>query len=400
MTIEPSPVQAAWQSRLRAQFPIIEANSQLAFLDSAATSQKPRVVLDAVTDYLTTSNANVGRGSYSWANATTAMVERAKVRVKTFLHDPCPERSSVHFVAGTTEGLHRVAFDWLAGQLGDGDEILVPFADHQANLVPWLALRADLATRGQRLVVRPLPYDAGSGDYDHRALPALVGPRTRFIAATQVHHVYGVDMNVHRIRAAVGRRIPICLDAAQGIGHLPLSVADVDVDFVIFSGHKALALPGTGAIWARNQRGMAFTPAGWAGTPNTVGILSLHTALDWLETAGLAAIERWTTLLAARLTDGLASLDDIEVLGCQRSLRRDARVQRRVGIVAFRHRRIPSDDLGFLLAAKGIMVRSDIHCQGGRKAEERSLRVSLHVYNTPGEVDRLLTILADLCRQW
>lgn len=389
---------AGWQSPLREQFPIITADPGLAFLDSAATSQKPQAVLDAALHQLRTANANVGRGSYPWANAATATVERARQRVKDFLGDPDPEQSEVHFVSGTTEGLRRVALDWLPQLLGDGDEIAVPFADHQANLRPWQEAAAQLDRSGIRVAVRELPYDAASGDYDHRAFGDVFGERTRFVAATHVHHVYGGNMNVHRIRAAVGPDVPICLDAAQSVGHLPVSVADLDVDFVVFSGHKTLALPGTGVLWSRNRRGPRFRPAGWAGTPNVTGIVSLVAALDWLDTAGLPAVEEWTTALAGRLTDRLADDDQIDVLGCRSSLRGDSTVQHRNGIVTFRHRGIASDDLGFVFAAKGVMVRADTHCQGGRPVGDTAVRVSVHVYNTPAEIDRVLDTLSGLMR--
>ncbi|CAM5583169.1 Cysteine desulfurase [Streptomyces fumanus] len=283
-----------WHRDFRAGFPIITAHPGLAYLDSAATAQKPRAVLDAVQTYLTTANANAGRGTYPWANRTTELVERTRRRVGEFLGDPGGSGSAVHFTSGTTEGLRTVARDWLTAHLTDGDEILVPHADHRANLDPWREAADLLAARGVRVRIRPLPYQRGSGDYDHRALPALVGPRTRFVAATHVHHVYGGDMNVHRLRAAVGPGVPICLDAAQSVGHLPVSVSDLDVDFVVFSGHKALALPGTGAVWARNdpRRGPEFRPGGWRGTPNTVGIASLEAALDALDTAGVDRIAR------------------------------------------------------------------------------------------------------------
>ena len=385
-----------WQEGLRAQFPQIVADERLAYLDSAATSQKPRPVLEAVQRYLTTCNANAGRGSYPWANETTALLRRTADRLRRFLGDPAPERSGVHFVGGATEGLRAVARDWLPEVLRDGDEILVPFSDHQANLVPWQETVDLLARQGCRVRLRPLPTQASSGDYDPATLAALVGPRTRFVAATHVHHVYGGDMNVHRIRQAVGPEVPICLDAAQGVGHLPLSVAELDVDFVVFSGHKALALPGSGAVWARNARGPVFRPGGWRGTPNTAGIVSLGAALDWLDTAGVDRISRWTTALAARLTEGLRQLAPIEVLGCGRSLAADSTVQRRVGIVTFRHRGIPADDLGFILYSHGFMVRADSLCQAGVDEREGSVRVSLHVYNTRAEVDRLLAVLATL----
>ncbi|MFH8238915.1 aminotransferase class V-fold PLP-dependent enzyme [Streptomyces sp. NPDC018321] len=390
-----------WQRELREQFPIVAAHPESAYLDSAATSQKPRAVLEAAQTYLTTSNANAGRGTYPWANETTRLVEDTRERVKAFLHDPEPDRSTVHFTSGTTEGLRTVARDWLVPYLSDGDEILVPFADHRANLDPWLEARQSLAERGVQVHVRALPYQAVSGDYDHRALGDLVGPRTRFVAATHVHHVYGGDMNVHRIRAAVGPDVPICLDAAQSVGHLPVDLADplLDVDFVVFSGHKAMALPGSGAVWARNTRGPEFRPGGWQGTPNTVGIVSLGAALDWLGRAGVDRIARWTAGLTTRLTDRLRHLDAYEILGCPTSLAADSVLpgaQRRHGIVTFRHRDIPSDDLGFILYSHGFMVRADSLCQAGAEEGKGSVRVSVHAYNTEEEIDRLHGVLASL----
>ncbi|MDA0565253.1 aminotransferase class V-fold PLP-dependent enzyme [Streptomonospora sp. S1-112] len=387
---------AEWQRPLRAQFPIIAGNPDLAYLDSAATAQKPEAVLEAVRAYLTTANANAARGAYPWANATTRMVERVRERVKAFLGDPDPATSAVHFTGGTTEGLRTVARDWLTAYLRDGDEIVVPPADHRANLDPWLEARDLLARQGVRVAVRELPYQASSGDYDFAALAAMAGPRTAFVAATHVHHVYGVDMNIDRLRRAVGPGPVICLDAAQSVGHLPVALDRLDVDFVAFSGHKALALPGTGAVWARQARGPAFHPGGWSGTPNTAGIAGLEAALDWLEAAGPDRIERWCTALAARLTDALRTLDAYEVLGCGLSLAADSPVQHRVGIVAFRHRAISSGDLGFVLFSRGFMVRTDSHCQAGAEESDGSVRVSVHVYNTVEEIDALVAVLAEL----
>ncbi|WP_030544261.1 aminotransferase class V-fold PLP-dependent enzyme [Streptomyces albus] len=387
---------SGWQRELREEFPIITGHPELVYFDSAATSQKPRAVLAAVSDYLTTSNANAGRGSYPWANRTTAMVERARRRVAEFLGDPAPESSGVHFTGGTTEGLRSVARDWLTGLLADGDEILVPHADHRANLEPWLEARRLLERQGVTVRLRALPYQEVSGDYDHRALAGAVGPRTRFAAVTHVHHVYGGDMEIRRIRETVGPDVPICLDAAQSVGHLPVSVRDLDVDFLVFSGHKALALPGTGAVWARNARGPEYRPGGWQGTPNTVGIAALTAALDWLDAAGTDRIARWTTALTARLTDRLHRLPPYEILGCQAGLAAGSTVRRRHGIVTFRHRDIPSDDLGFILFSHGFMVRADSLCQAGHADREGSVRISLHVYNTAEEVDRLLDLLATL----
>jgi cysteine desulfurase/selenocysteine lyase len=386
----------AWQAPLRAQFPIVAGHPDLVYLDSAATTQKPQAVLDAAQEYLTTSNANAGRGTYPWANSTTALLERTRERVKEFLGDPDPERSGVHFVSGTSAGLRAVALDWLPRVLDDGDEIIVPFGDHQANALPWLEARESLARQGVRVIVREMPYQAGSQDYDIPALAALVTPKTRFVAATHVHHVYGGDMNVHRVRQAVGPDVPICLDAAQSVGHLPVSLDRLDADFVVFSGHKTLALPGTGAVWSRGQRGPAFEPQGWPGTPNTVGIASLEAALDWLDAAGTDRLEQWTAALTARLTEALSRLSPYEVLGCQRSLAMASEVQQRRSIVTFRHKEIDAVDLGFILYSHGFMVRSDSHCQARAGEKRTSVRVSLHVYNIPEEIDRLIEVLGAL----
>ncbi|GAA3747886.1 aminotransferase class V-fold PLP-dependent enzyme [Streptomyces sp. NEAU-PBA10] len=387
---------AGWHRALRAEFPIVTAHAELAYLDSAATTQKPQAVLDAVQEYLTTFNANAGRGTYPWANRTTALLDETRARVKELFDDPLPEVSGVHFTSGTTEGLRLVALDWLAHQLVDGDEIIVPFADHQANITPWLEAAESLVRQGIHVTVREMPYQASSGDYDTEALAQLVSPRTRFVAATHVHHVYGGDMNVDRIRRVVGPEVAICLDAAQSVGHLPVSVRSLDVDFVAFSGHKALALPGSGAVWARNARGAPFAPRGWSGTPNTVGVASLNAALKWLERADLRRVEEWTVHLAARLTDGLRTLAPFEVVGCQLSLAAGSPVQQRHGIVTFRHRDIGSVDLGFILFSHGFMVRTDGLCQGKGGEKLSSVRVSLHVYNSQEEVDRLLGVLASL----
>ncbi|MFJ5088306.1 aminotransferase class V-fold PLP-dependent enzyme [Streptomyces sp. NPDC088674] len=387
---------AAWQREIRAEFPILAAEPHLAYLDSAATAQKPRAVLDAVTAYLTTSNANAARGTYPWANRTTRMIEEVRERVKSFLGDPEPARSRVHFTSGTSEGLRTIARDWLPGYLRDGDEIVVPFADHEANTSPWLEARDLLAARGVRIAVHEMPVQSGSGDYDLTALAALLTPRTRFLALTHVHHVYGADMNVHRVRELAGDDVVLCLDAAQSVGHLPISLAALDVDFLVFSGHKALALPGTGAVWSREVRGAPLVPGGWDGTPNTAGIASLGAALAWLEDAGLDRIERWTRGLAERLTDGLSALPAYEVLGCPLSLARGTRVQQRQSIVTFRHRDIESVDLGFILFSEGFMVRADGLCQASGGEKRSSVRVSLHVYNTFEEIDRLLVTLRGL----
>lgn len=394
-----------WHREMRAQFPVFAANPELAYLDSSATAQKPAAVLEAVQRQLSTAHANAGRGSYPWATGTTKMVEVARDRVAAFIGDT-GRRGTVDFTAGASAGLRAVAMDWLRITARDGDDIIVPAADHQANLVPWLEVAEVLSAQGVRLTVRAMPMeDSGSGDYDVDALRALVTPRTRMVAATHVHHVGGNDMNLHRIRAAIGDEPVLCVDAAQSVGHLPVDVDRLGADFLVLAGHKAMALPGIGAVWSRATRTPALRPGGWAGSPNTTGAASLIAALDWLDVAGCERIHEWTVALGARLTEQLRQMADVEVIGCQSSLAAESPVQKRQGIVSFRHARIPSRDLGFVLADRGILVRADGHCQAkglGQQvlpAAEESVRVSTHVYTSPDEIDRLVEVLREVEEQ-
>lgn len=396
MTTSVTPsVDARWQAEVRAQFPILTAHPDLVYLDSAATSQKPIAVLEAADRYLRTSNANAGRGTYEWANATTVAIEAAKETVGSFIGASPFAMSSVELVSGTTEGLHRIAFDWLLDELVDGDEIIVPTRDHQANVMPWFGVVDALAARGKHITAHAMPYDS-AGDYDVTGLATISGPRTRFVAMTHVHHVYGADMGVKRVRAAIGPDAVLCLDAAQSIGHLPVSMTDLDVDFAVFSGHKAMALPGIGAIWARNERGRPFALRGWGGTPNTVGAVSLSAGLDWLARTGIDRIEGHLQDLTEHLETRLLQINGINLVGCPHGCRIRPSDLRRVGIVAFRHERVDCGDLGFALDSQGFMVRSNTHCQAGMLPEDGSVRVSMHAYTTATEIDRLVDVLEEM----
>ena len=379
-------------NHLRNEFPILANNPNVAYLDSAATAQKPRAVLDAVNNYLTSQNANAGRGSYPWANATTHLIVDTKQRVKQFLGD-ASEQSSVEFVSGTSEGLHRVALDWLAPSLRDGDEIIVPCNDHQANNQPWVDAVEVAKLRGVDVLLRPMPYDS-TGDYDFAALADMISPRTALVAATHIHHVFGSEMQIARLRKTVGDRVPICLDAAQSVGHLPISLDDLDVDFLVFSGHKAMAFPGIGAVWSRNRRTDAFRLSGWQGTPNTAGVVSLHAAMDWLDQAGLDRIETQVSRLTDLLVESLLDCEDVELVGCPLACNVGPhQLPKRTSLAAFRHARIDSGDLGFVMASNDVMVRSNNHCQAGTQDADGSVRVSLHVYSTESEVERALEII-------
>ena len=331
------------------------AHPDLAYLDSAATAQKPQAVLDAVQHYLTTCNANAGRGTYPWANRTTALVERGpRAGQGRSSATREPERSARALHQRHDRGAaDRRAATGCAPYLRDGDEIVVPFADHQANIAAVAGgRRACWRGRACGSRVMPMPYQAAPRDYDHRALADAGRPadpvRRRHPRAPRLRRR-------HERAPASGRpwapTRSICLDAAQSVG----SSAGV-------RGRRwtstSWSSPGT-RRWpcpapARCGRGRHAVPRFAPGrlerharTPRASS--SLAAALDWLDAAGLDRIERWTVGLATRLTDGLRRLDAYEILGCRASLAAGSAVQRRHGIVTFRHRGIASDDLGFIL---------------------------------------------------
>jgi cysteine desulfurase/selenocysteine lyase len=210
-----------------------------------------------------------------------------------------------------------------------------------------------------------------------------------------VHHVFGAEMRIRELREAVGAEVPILLDAAQSVGHLPLDTHAMDVDLVAFSGHKAMAHTGIGVLWTRDRRLPAPVLPGLDGTPNVVGAVSLASACEWLLATGVDRIAGHTEALASRLARGLVAMPGIELAGCPGSDRVGS-LPGRTSLVAFRHRVVPPVDLGFALDAARVSVRADALCQAGRSPAEGLVRASVHVYNTPSEVDRLLGALAGL----
>lgn len=378
-------------SGVRNQFRILRDNPRVAYLDSAATTQKPDVVVTAVLDQLTSQHANTGRGIYPWANATTIGVENAKVTIKRFLGDRSND-SNVVLTSGTTEALELIASQYLSDQLVDGDQIMYPAMDHRANEIPWSNLVKRLGAAGTDVIATPLPYTPG-GDYDYDAIAELATPRLRFVAMTHVHHVYGTDMDVAAMRRAVGPNVLLSLDCAQSLGHMPVEVDELDVDFIAFSGHKVFGPTGTGALWSRNSRSAPFDDARWSGTPNITGIAGLVAALDWVDALGVESIEAHIDSLTARAARGLGALPGVSLVGCAQDGCTDA--SWRHGIVAFRHESLAAGDIGFILAADDIYVRSDSHCQSG-VANESSVRASFHIYSSADEIDRLVDLVASI----
>ncbi|MCK6079661.1 SufS family cysteine desulfurase [Microbacterium sp. EYE_5] len=403
-------------ARLRADFPILqqEVNGHpLVYLDSAATSQKPRQVLQAEYDFLTSSNAAVHRGAHTLAAEATDLFEDARAAVARFV-GARPEQ--LVWTSGATAGLNLIAYSISNATLGrgapasaryvlqPGDEIVVTEAEHHANLIPWQELAARTGA-----VLRHIPvHDDGRLDMD--AAADLIGDRTRIVAFSHVSNVLGIVNPVTELVALAGRVGALTvMDACQSAPHMQLDLPALGVDLAVFSGHKMLGPYGIGGLYGRSEILEALPPfltggsmittvtldeAGYlpppqrfeAGTQPIGPAIGLAAAVAYLQDAGLAAVHAHEQRLAARMRDGLIDIPGIRLLG-------DADGAERVGLWAFEVDGVHAHDAGQFLDAQGIAVRVGHHCAAPlhrRFGMTASVRASAALYNTDADVDAFL----------
>ena len=401
-----APFSSAELDRIRSDFPILsrEVNGHpLAYLDSGATSQRPRQVLDAERHFSETTNAAVHRGAHTLAADATELFEDARARVARFVG--AGEREIV-WTSNATEALNLVAYSLGAsGRIQAGDEIVVTEAEHHADLIPWQKLCERTGA-----VLRYFPV-ADDGGIDWSA--DVIGERTRIVAFAHVSNVLGVIAPVTELVArahAVGALV--VLDACQSAPHLALDVAALDVDFAAFSGHKMLGPTGIGVLYGRaalldalppfltggsmittvTMERAEFLPAPQrfeAGTQRVSQAIALAAAIDYLDELGMDRVAAHEEALGARLVAGLASIEGVRLLG-----RADLP---RVGLASVDVAGIHSHDVGQYLDDLGVAVRVGHHCAQPlhrRLGVTSSTRASTYVYSTEAEVDRFLEGLA------
>lgn len=404
---------------LRADFPILstEVNGHpLVYLDSGATSQKPRQVLDAERRYLEHDNAAVHRGAHTRAGEATELFEQARITVARFVGAADDE---IVWTSNATEAINLVAYAFSNASVGRGgaaaerfrlragDEILVTELEHHANLIPWQELAARTGA-----TLRYIPVD------DEGALLLDEAPftdRTRLLAVTHVSNVLGSVTPIAELVArahAVGAQV--LLDACQSVPHLPVDVAALDVDFAVFSGHKMLGPTGIGVLWGRRELLAAMPPfltggsmittvtmeaAEYlpppqrfeAGTQRVSQAIALAAAVDYLSAIGMPRLAAHEAALGHRLATGLAAVDSVRVLGA------DAATPR-VGLASFDVAGTHSHDVGQFLDDRGIAVRVGHHCAQPlhrRLGIRSSTRVSTYLYTTEAEVDLAIEAVAD-----
>lgn len=397
--------------QVRADFPVLtrEVNGQpLAYLDSAASAQKPNAVIDAQSDLYRHGYAAVHRGIHTLSAEATERMENVRGQVARFMGARSPEE--IVFVRGTTEGINLVANSWGMSAVNAGDNIIISTMEHHANIVPWQML---CKRTGSELRVIPLNQD---GTLQLDQLPALIDENTRLLAITQVSNVLGTENPVAEMIALAHQYdVKVLIDGAQAVMHHPIDVTALDCDFYVFSGHKLYGPTGIGVLYVKEAilqamppwegggamiatvsltEGTTWTAAPWrfeAGTPNTAGIIGLGAAIQYVEQIGLNEIGEYEQSLMRYALNALATVPDLTLYG----------PSSRLGVIAFNLGKHHAYDVGSFLDNYGIAVRTGHHCAMPLMAfygVPAMCRASLAMYNTEEEVDRLVAGLIRIHR--
>ena len=393
---------------VRKEFPLLARTVQgkpLAFLDNAATSQKPLAVLNCLDEYYRLHNANVHRAPHTVGEEATALYEGARAKIAQFLNAPSPE--SIVFTKSTTEAINLVAHAWGDKFVGEDDELIVTEMEHHSNIVPWYML---CERKGCQL--KPAPVnDDGTLDYD--ALERLITERTKMVAVTHMSNVLGTINPIEEItRLAHRHGAVVMVDGAQSAPHLPIDVVSLDVDYFAFSGHKMCGPTGSGGLYGRPELLEAMDPflgggemiskvtfdrIDWhdvpfkfeAGTPCIGQSIGLGAAVDYLTDIGLERIHRHEVELMDYAIASLREMDGVTLYGT---------APKKGGIVAFNLEEVHPHDLATFLDAHGIAIRAGHHCAQPlmrRFDVVATARASFYLYNTPDEIDRFVTALAE-----
>ena len=399
-TLADPPLDVA---RLRADFPILAQTINgrpLVYLDNGASSQRPRAVIDAERRYAEEMHANVHRGVHTLSQRATDAFEAARERVRRFIN--ARSIREVVFTRGTTESINLVANSFLRPRLKPGDEILISWLEHHANIVPW-----QMACEATGAVLKVAPINR-QGELDLDAFQALLSDRTKLVATAHVSNALGTVMPVREIvTLAHARGVPVLLDGAQAVPHFALDMQALDCDFYAFSGHKLYGPDGIGVLYGRESLLEAMPP--WqgggdmilsvsftgttynqlpfkfeAGTPHMSGAVGLSAAIDYVDGIGLERIAAWERMLLDYASERLSAIDGLTVIGTAKD---------KASLVSFVLDGVHPHDIGTILDQQGVAIRTGHHC--AMPAIEffgvpATARASFAFYNTREEIDVLV----------
>lgn len=389
---------------VRVQFPALQQEVNgcpLIYLDSAATTQKPNAVIDAITHYYRHDNANVHRAAHALSGRATAAFEDSRVQVADFLGSPDP--AQVIWVRGVTEAVNLVAYSWGRSTLKAGDRVLVSTLEHHSDIVPWQLVCAE---RGAEVV--PIPV-SDEGEIDQLAYEELLDERVKMVAINHVSNALGTINPVKDMAAKARAAGALCMvDGAQAVAHWPVDVVDLGCDFYAFSGHKLFGPTGIGVLWGRRElleamppffgggemidrvsfTGTTFNTLPFkfeAGTPHIAGVIGLGAAVAWLQNLDREAAAQHEEGLLARCEELAQAMPGLRRLGPQ---------TKRAGVFSFLLEGTHPEDLGTLLDQQGIAIRTGHHCAQplmSRFEIPGSARASFSLYNTLADVEALFT---------
>jgi cysteine desulfurase / selenocysteine lyase len=391
---------------VKREFPILREpirGRRLVWLDNAATTQKPQTVIDRLSYFYEHENSNVHRAAHTLAARATDAYERARESVRRFIK--APTKREIVFVRGTTEGINLLAQSWGRRNVGPGDEIVITWLEHHANIVPWQQLCSE---KGAKLRVAPVD---DRGQVILEEYEKLLGPRTRIVAFTQVSNALGtITPAAQMIEMAHRHGALALLDGAQAVSHMPVDVQALGCDFFVFSGHKIFGPTGIGVVWGRGDlldtmppwqgggnmiQDVTFertlyqaAPARFeAGTGNIADAVGLGAALDWLSRIGVERVERYEHGLLEYATEKLATVPGLTMIGT---------APEKAGVLSFVLAGQKTEEVGGMLDQEGIAVRSGHHCAQPilrRFGVEATIRASLAPYNTCEDIDALVDAL-------
>ena len=389
--------------RVRADFPVLrqQVNGKpLVYLDNGATSQKPQAVIDEIVRYYTTENANVHRGVHTLSQNATEDYEGARAKVKRLLN--AADDHEIVYTSGTTQSINIVAQSFGRQNIGEGDEIIVSNMEHHSNIVPWQMLCEEKGA-----VLRVVPID-DTGELLMDEYEAMLSPRTKLVSITHVSNALGTIVPVEQIVAmAHAQGIPVMLDGAQAVPHMAVDVQALDCDFYVFSGHKIFGPTGTGVLYGKAEMLEAMPPVQGggdmiksvtfektiyndlpykfeAGTPNIAGAIGLGAAIDYVQSVGYESFAAHEDELLDYGTKALESIGGLRIIGTS---------SHKAGILSFVIDNIHPHDIGTILDAEGVAIRTGHHCAQPvmqRFQIPATARASLAMYNTKEDIDALV----------
>jgi cysteine desulfurase/selenocysteine lyase len=390
-------------AQVRKDFPVLHQlvnGKPLVYLDNGATSQKPQCVIDALVRYYTTDNANVHRGVHTLSQRATDDYENARSKIRSFLNAASDQE--IIYTKGTTESINLVAQTFGKQHIGPGDEIIVSNMEHHSNIVPWQILCEE---KGSKL--RVVPID-DSGELLVDEFEAMLGPRTKLVSITHVSNALGTIVPAKRIvELAHAQGVPVLLDGAQAVPHMRVDVRSLDCDFYVFSGHKLFGPTGIGVLYGKAElldsmppyqgggemiKSVTFEKTLYAdlpykfeaGTPNIAGAIGLGEAIDYVEALGFDRIMAHEQELLDYGARALSSIEGVQIIGT---------AAHKSGILSFIMDGVHPHDIGTILDAEGIAVRTGHHCAQpvmDRFQIPATARASLAMYNTKEDIDALV----------